>query len=110
VQIVATPAELDARKGWWGGDDGNSGSWEKGERAAERWLRPAGYVVEEVKRQLRRSKADSKVKAKLPAPTLASESRRLAGAVVEGIGFYAKGPRAAEKYVEVRRVELGLGL
>lgn len=126
--IVATPAELDARDGWW--------KWEPtttpraNENSADKWLRPAGYLAEEVKRALRRSPVPPKAKRdrgghykpqdyRLPLPSLAASSKRLAGAslrIYEWDAQRAKdvyvdeytGPRAAERYVAYRRTELGL--
>jgi hypothetical protein len=113
LTIVATPEELTASGGWWGKIPEQSGDWTRGERAADKWLQPAGYYKAEAKRKLRRTITTRRKRVKevdytLPKPTLDAISKRLAGAELYGEGFWENGPRAAERYVVHRRKELGL--
>ena len=95
MRIVATPEELDARDGWWKWDTvdfDRGGDWEARAKAAEKWLKPAGYVKDEVKRMLRRTIPGRTAKRKspwhgykplsytLPLPSLAATAKRLAKA------------------------------
>lgn len=78
--------------------------------STKQWYeKPAYSLPAEVKAMKRRSALDPKPKDKLPMPTLAAISKRLAGAELDAgqLGVFT-GPRAAEEWVKARREELGL--